>query len=100
MTENDHSELLLQFEEQVPSNVSEIQQLSVHGSNLIVLTRGRNFFIYDMVLKLPFRTNLRENCREFDMMSVLSENEEHLVIAAHSAGESQLTICTIEKQKA
>jgi hypothetical protein len=95
----ENEELGLQYEEQLPSNVSEIQELMVHGCYIIILTKGRNFYVYDMLLKIQFRTSYRDNCKDFDMVSVLAETEHYLVIAAHNASENDLHICTIDKQK-
>jgi hypothetical protein len=58
----------------------------VYGYYLIILTKGRNFYVYDMMLKLQYRTNYRDSCREFDMLSVLLESDNYLIIGAHNAG--------------
>ena len=69
----------------------------IHGCYIIILTKGRNFYIYDMLLKIQFRTSYRDSCREFDMGSVLGETDNYLIIAAHNTGESDLHVCTIDK---
>ena len=71
----------------------------IHGCYIIILTKGRNYYVYDMLLKIQFRTSYRDNCREFDMCSVLSDTDNFLVIATHNIGDNDLHICKIDKQK-
>ena len=66
--------------------MSEIQELMIHGCYIIILTKGRNFYIYDMLLKLQFRTSYRDTCKDFDMGSVLADTDNNLVIASHNIG--------------
>lgn len=43
----------------------------IYGYYIIILTKSRNFYVYDMLLNLQYRTAYRDNCREFDMVSIL-----------------------------
>ena len=71
----------------------------IHGCYIIILTKNRNFYVYDMLLKIQFRTSYRDSCKDFDMCSVLGETDNNLIIASHNIGESELHVCKIDKQK-
>lgn len=46
--------------------------------------------MYDLVLKLHYKTSLKDYSRDFDMLSVIEETETHLVLVTHNQGENML----------
>ena len=67
----------------------------MESSYIVVLSRSRNFLVYDTVLKTQLKTSYKDTCREFDMASVIAETEDHLMIVTHNAGETCLHLCTV-----
>jgi len=55
-----------------------------------MLTTNRNIYVYDLVLKLHYKTSLKDYSRDFDMLSVIEETETHLVLVTHNQGENML----------
>lgn len=92
-------DLELKNQEEISLKLENVGLFEVGGSYLFSFLPGRNVVVFDLVLRVQFKSNFNEQCKNCDFFSLLAETEQFLMFATHNEGENHLCIWTIEKSK-